>query len=275
MTFSLINAVQICIITFKSKRMKKLYLFVPMLLLSVLSSCVNVEEHYVFQKDGACKIDYRFNLGKAVSVLSNLLPDSVKQTPSYLLQKDTAINFFSDLTEAERKKLSNDQVDLARATLLHLKMNLKNNQMLASVEYEAKSAKEVKYFLTHISKIAQQQKVGQLISDPQVMQAGASSGGMGINEDYFNYDISTKKFSRQVDTVKFRQYFRQNEAMYSMAKAALIEMPYSVLMRFPRAIKKTGNVRAKLSADKKTLTLNSTLEEIVKMPKLMNLKVEY
>jgi len=34
-------------------------------------------------------------------------------------------------------------------------------------------------------------------------------------------------------------------------------------------------LRAKLSADKKTLTLNSTLQEIVKTPKLMNLKVEY
>ena len=255
--------------------MKKLYFPLLMLLLSVFSSCVNVEEHYVFQKGGACKIDYRFNMGRAVSVLSNLLPDSVKQTPSYLMQKDTAINFYSDLTAAERKKLSNDQVDLARATLLHLKMNLKSSQMQVNVQYEAKSAKEVKYFLTHVSKLAQQQKIGQLISDPQVMQTGASSGGMGINEDYFDYDISGKKFSRQIDTVKFRQYFRQNEAMYSMAKAALIEMPYSVLMRFPRPVKKTGNVRAKLSADKKTLTLNSTLGEIIKTPKLMNLKVEY
>lgn len=255
--------------------MNKLYFLVLILLLSAFSSCMNVEERYVFQKDGACKIDYRYNMGKAVSVLSNLLPDSVKQTPSYLLQKDTAINFFSGLTEAERKKLNNDEVDLARATLLHLKMNLKNSQMLANVQYEAKSPKEVKYFLTHIANIAQQQKIGQLISNPQVMQAEASSGGMGINEDYFNYDISTKKFSRQVDTVKFRKYFAQNEAMYNMAKAALIEMPYSVTMRFPRPVKKTGNLRAKLSADKKMLTLNSTLEEIVKMPKLMNLKVEY
>lgn len=255
--------------------MKKLYFPLLMLLLSMFFSCMNVEEHYVFLKGGACKIDYRFNLGKAVSVLSNLLPDSVKQTQSYLMQKDTAVNFYGDLTDAERKKLSNDQVDLARATLLHLKMNLKNNQVLVNVQYEAKSAKEVKYFLTHVSKIAQQQKIGQLISDPQVMQTEASSGGMGITEDYFDYDISSKKFSRQVDTIKFRQYFRQNEAMYSMAKAALIEMPYSVMMRFPRPIKKTGNLRAKLSADKKTLTLNSTLEEIVKTPKLMNLKVEY
>jgi hypothetical protein len=255
--------------------MKKLYFVVLMLLLSVISSCVNVEEHYTFLKDGACKIDYRFNMGKAVAVLANLLPDSVKQTPSYLMQKDTAINFYSDLTQEERKKLSNDEVNLARATLLHLKMNLKNNQMLVNVQYEAKGSKEVKYFLTHFSDIAQQQKIGQLISDPQVMQAEASSGGMGINAAYFDYDISAKKFSRQVDTVKFRKYFKQNEAMYNMAKAALIAMPYSVVMHFPRPVKKTGNTRAKLSSDKKQLTLNSSLEEIAKSPKIINLKVEY
>ncbi len=255
--------------------MNKLYFAVLILLLSVISSCVNVEERYVFLKDGACKIDYRFNMGKAVSVLSNLLPDSVKQTPSYFTQKDTAINFFSDLTDAERKKLSNDQVDIARATLLHLKINLKNNQMLATVQYEAKSSKEVKYFLTHISTIAQQQKIGQLISNPQLIQSSSGSGGMGINEDYFNYDISSKHFTRKVDTVKFRKYFKQNEAMFNMAKAALIEMPYTVVMHFPRPVKKTGNLRAKLSPDKKQLTLNTDFEEIAKSPQLMNLKIEY
>lgn len=255
--------------------MKKFYFVLLMLLLSVFSSCMNVEERYVFLKGGACKIDYRFNLGKAVSVLSNLLPDSVKQSSSYLAAKDTAVNFYSDLTDAERKKLNNDQTDLARATLLHLKMNLKNHQMLINVQYEAANSKEVKYFLTHISNIAQQQKIGRLISDPQVMQAGAGSGGMGINEDYFDFDISSKRFSRKVDTVKFRKYFKQNEAMFNMAKAALIEMPYSVVMRFPRPVKKTGNVRAKLSADKKQLTLSSNLEEISKTPQIMNLKVEY
>lgn len=255
--------------------MNKLYFAVLILLLSVFFSCANVEERYVFQKNGSCKINYIFNMGKAVSVLSNLLPDSVRQSPSYLMPKDTAINFYSDLTEAERKKLNNDQIDLARATLLHLKLNLKNKQMLASVQYEAKSPKEVKYFLTHISNIAQQQKIGQLISDPQLIQASSGSGGMGINEDYFNYDISTKHFSRKVDTVKFRKYFKQNEAMFNMAKAALIDMPYSVIMHFPRPVKKTGNVKAKLSPDKKQLTLSSNFEEIVKTPQLMNLKVEY
>ncbi len=260
---------------FKLKGMNKLYFVMLMLLLSVVSSCMNVEERYVFLKDGACKIDYRFNMGKAVSVLSNLLPDSIKQTPSYLTAKDTAINFYSDLTDAERKKLNSDQINLARATLLHLKMNLKNNQMLVNVQYEAKNPKEFKYFLTHVSNIAQQQKIGQLIGEPQVMQTGASSGGMGINEDYFNYDISSKHFTRKVDTVKFRKYFKQNEAMFTMAKAALIDMPYSVVMRFPRPVKKTGNTRAKLSPDKKQLTLTSDVDEISKNPKLLNLKVEY
>jgi hypothetical protein len=254
--------------------MKKLYFVVLMLLLSVVSSCVNVEERYTFLKDGACKIDYRFNMGKAVAVLANLLPDSVRQSPSYLVAKDTAVHFLSDLPDSTRKKLSSDQVDIARATMLHLKMNLKNNQMLATVQYEAKSPKEVKYYLTHISKLAQKQQLGQLLSNPQMMTT-ATSRGMIIGQDYFDYEISSKKFYRKVDTVKFRKYFKQNEAMYNMAKAALIEMPYSVIMRFPRPVKKTGNVKAKLSVDKKQLMLTSDLEEISKNPKLLNLKIEY
>lgn len=255
--------------------MRKLYFPLAMLLLWTFSSCVNIEERYVFLKDGACKIDYRFNMGKAVSVLSNLLPDSVKETPSYLMPKDTVINFLSDLSDSVRRKLSNDQVNLARATILHLKLDLKNSQMLANVQYEAKNPKEVKYFLTHISAIAQKQRLGQLMSDPTVAKSEATSRGMGISEDYFNYDIGSRHFYRKVDTVKFRKHFKQNEAMFNMAKAALIDMPYSVVMHFPRPVKKTGNLHAKLSADKKLLTLNTDLEEISKKPQVMDLKVEY
>lgn len=254
--------------------MKKLYFAVLMLLLWVISSCANVEEHYVFQKNGSCKINYTFNMGKTVSVLSNLLPDSVKQATSYLMPKDTAVNFLTGLSDSARAKLSSDQVDIARATMMHLKMNLKNNQMLASVQYDAKSPKEVKYFLTHISKLAQKQQLGDLLNNDQVL-ATTKSRGIVISQDYFNYDISTKHFTRKVDTVKFRKYFKQNEAMFNMAKAALIDMPYTVIMRFPRQVKKTGNIRAKLSSDKKQLILSSTLEEVAKSPQIMDLKVEY
>ncbi len=254
--------------------MKKLYFGVLMLLLSMFSSCVNVEERYTFLKDGACKIDYRFNMGKAVSVLSNLLPDSIKQTPSYLTAKDTAINFLSDLSDSTRKKLNGEQVNVARSTMLHFKMNLKNNLMLATLQYEAKNPKEIKYFLTHISKLAQKQQLGQVLNSPQMLSPSTNRGTV-ISQDYFNYDIGSRHFTRKVDTVKFRKYFRQNEAMFNMAKAALIEMPYSVVMHFPHPVKKTGNIRAKLSSDKKLLTLISSLEEITKTPQIMNLKVEY
>lgn len=274
MTFSLINTFQICIITSKSKSMKKRYFLVPMLLLSVISSCVNVEERYVFQKNGSCKINYTFNMGKAVSILSNLLPDSVRQSPSYLMPKDTAVNFLNGLTDSARAKIKGEQVDVARSTMLHIKMNLKNNQMLATVQYDARSPKEVKYFLTHISKLAQKQQLGELLNNQQVLST-ASSRGIVISQDYFNYDIGSKHFSRKVDTVKFRKYFKQNEAMFNMAKAALLDMPYNVTMHFPRPVKKTGNSRAKLSPDKKQLTLNSNFEDIVKSPQIMNLKVEY
>jgi hypothetical protein len=254
--------------------MNKLYFAVILLLLSVVSSCVNVEEHYVFQKNGSCKINYTFNMGKAVSVLSNLLPDSIRQSPSYLMPKDTAVNFLSGLPDSARAKLNSDQIDIARSTMMHLNMNLKNSQMTASVQYDARNPKEVKYFLTHISKLAQKQQLGELLSNQQVLST-ASSRGIVISQDYFNYDISSKHFTRKVDTVKFRKYFKQNQAMFNMAKAALIDMPYTVMMRFPRPVKKTGNLRAKLSPDKKQLTLNSDFEEIVKSPQVMNLKVEY
>jgi len=61
--------------------MKKLYLPVIFLALVCLSSCVDVEEHYDFKADGSCKVAYGFDMSRAVSVLMNLMSDSVKATP--------------------------------------------------------------------------------------------------------------------------------------------------------------------------------------------------
>ena len=63
--------------------MRKAYVLILFLAVVCLSSCVDVEEHYDFKADGSCKVAYTFDMGKAMSVLMNLMPDSIKAAPQF------------------------------------------------------------------------------------------------------------------------------------------------------------------------------------------------
>jgi PBP1b-binding outer membrane lipoprotein LpoB len=80
--------------------MKRFYFLVILLLVFCLSSCVDIEEHYDFKADGSCSVVYDFDMSKAVSVLMNLMTDSVQSTPEFKMVKDTSLNFYSALPDS-------------------------------------------------------------------------------------------------------------------------------------------------------------------------------
>ena len=75
--------------------MKKIYLIIGFLVLICFSSCVDIEEHYDFKADGSVNVVYGFDMSRAVSVLMNLMSDSVRATPQFAMVKDTTLNFYS------------------------------------------------------------------------------------------------------------------------------------------------------------------------------------
>ena len=86
--------------------MKKLYLPLILLVALCFSSCVDIEEHYDFKSDGTCKVAYAFDMSRAVSVLVNLMSDSVKETPQFSLVKDTTLNFYTAIPDSAQQKLN-------------------------------------------------------------------------------------------------------------------------------------------------------------------------
>src|SRR5476651_830481 len=115
----------------KYQCMKKLYLALFLLFAFSLTSCVDLEEEYVFHADGSCNVIYNFDMSTAVSVLANLLPDSVKQSPQYAALKDTTVNFYMALPDTAQLKMDSTQTGMAKNSDLVLVMNLKRNVMKA------------------------------------------------------------------------------------------------------------------------------------------------
>lgn len=254
--------------------MKKLYIPVILLLFFCLSSCVDIEEHYDFKADGSCAVVYDFDMSKAVSVLMNLMSDSVRSTPEFGMVKDTSLNFYSALPDTTISKMTPDEITMANASRLKVKMNLKNNLMKVSLAHDAKNITDLQYYLAHISKLSSIGGVNALTKnnkksnsfDPQQLISG---------EDYYIYEITEKKFYRIIDLSKFNAFLKRTSSTFAMAKAMLIETPYKVVLNFAKPVKKINNPHAILSADRRRVTLQTSMDDIIKNPSSMNLKIDF
>ncbi|MBB6127649.1 hypothetical protein [Mucilaginibacter lappiensis] len=254
--------------------MKKIYLPLIFLAILCLSSCVDIEEQYDFKADGSCNVVYGFDMSKAVSVLVNLMSDSVKETPQFSLVKDTTLNFYSAMPDSTQQKMSIEETNMAKTSDLSINMNLKKSIMKVNITHVAKNAADLQYYLQNLSKIALNSRINAFASADKASKS-FDARQMVAGQDYYSYDITPHKFYRIIDKVKFNAFLKKTQSTFMMAKAMLIDMPYKVILKFAKPVKKLNNPKAVLSADRRSVTLVTSMDEVIKNPAVMNLKIDF
>ena len=254
--------------------MKKINLILIFLAVLCLSSCVDIEEHYDFKADGSVNVVYGFDMSKAVSVLMNLMSDSVRATPQFSMVKDTTLNFYSALPDSTQIKMNLDQINMAKSSNLTVKMDLKKSIMKVSITHVAKNAADLQYYLQHISKISMSNQLNSIASN-NAEPRGFDAQQLVAGQDYYDYEITPHKFYRIINKAKFNAFLKKSQSTLAMAKAMLIDMPYKIVLNFAKPVKKVNNSKAVLSADRKHVTLITDMDEVIKNPSVMNLKIDF
>ncbi|MGZ3945336.1 MAG: hypothetical protein ACXVJB_10355 [Mucilaginibacter sp.] len=254
--------------------MKKRYLLLMLFVMLCFSSCLDIEERFDFKPDGSCNVVYGFDMSSAISVLTNLMTDSGKETPQFSLVKDTTLNFYTALPDSTQQKMSPEEVNMVKSSNLSIKMDLRKNIMKVNVNHVAKNAADLEYYLKHISKISMNSQL-KSISKGEKQPLGFDAQQLVAGEDYYTYEVTPHKFYRIIDKVKFNAFLKKTQSAFSMAKAMLIDMPYKVILNFAKPVKKINNPKAVLSADRKRVTLITNMDDVIKNPSLMNLKIDF
>ncbi|MCC8427005.1 hypothetical protein [Mucilaginibacter sp. UR6-11] len=254
--------------------MKKLYMLFILVIMLSFTSCVDIEEHYDFKLDGSCNVVYGFDMGRAISVFKNLLTDSAKSTPQFNLVKDTTMSFLAAMPDSLEKKLTKDELAMAHNSNLSIKMDLQKNVMKMSITHSAKDAADLQYYLQHLSKIPMDGKLGSVTKNNQQAR-GFDAQQLVAGQDYYQYEVTPHKFYRIVDKTKFNAFLKKTQSTLVMAKAMLIDMPYKVILNFAKPVKKVNNPKAIVSADRRRVTLITTMDDAIKDPSVMNLKIDF
>jgi hypothetical protein len=250
---------------------KKLYFLIILFLAGMCTSCVDIVERYNFKANGACDVIYDFDMSRAVAVLHNLLSDSVTATPQFAMVKDTVMNLYSALPDSTQNKLNFEQTKLAKSSNLAIDMNLKKDIMKVSIRHQADSPAGLEYYLQQLSKLANYNQLGKKGNAVNIMNAQQLIAG----QDCYAYQVTSHKFCRIIDKTKFNNFLKKTQSTFAMAKAMLIDMPYKVVLNFAKPVKKIDNKKAVLSADRKQVILQTNMDELIKNPSVMNLKIDF
>jgi hypothetical protein len=251
--------------------MKKLYFLIILGLAFTVNSCVDIVERYNFKANGTCDVIYDYDMSHAVAILHNLLSDSVAATPQFAMVKDTVMNLYTALPDSTQSKMSREEMKLAQSSNLAINMNLKQNMMKVSIRHAAESPAEMEYFLQQMSKLANYNQLSKKGGDLNMFNAQQLIAG----QDCYAYQVTSHKFIRIIDKAKFNAFLKRTQSTFAMAKAMLIETPYKVVLNFAKPVKKIDNKNAIVSADRKQVTLQTNMDELIKNPALMNLRIDF
>jgi hypothetical protein len=254
--------------------MKKFYFLIIMSLCVCCSSCVDVVEQYTFKANGSCNVTYNFDMSHAVSVLMNLMSDSVASSPQFAIVKDTSMNYYSALPDSTQARMTAEEVDIAKTSNLSILMNLRRSLMKVSISHEAKTPADLQFYLQRLSKLAADNHLGGAGKDAKGFR-GADVQQLIAGQDCYTYQITPHKFYRIIDKDKFNVFLKKTQSTFAMARAMLIETPYKLVLKFAKPVKKLDNPKAVLSADRRQVVLQTNMDEIMRNPTLMNLKIDF
>ncbi|MCF6347189.1 MAG: hypothetical protein L3J20_02660 [Flavobacteriaceae bacterium] len=239
-------------------KLKTLLLFIG--LITSLTSCMFTEEIYI-NNNGSGKYAFKIDMSEMMRSMGEMSPnDSLKESKVL----DTII-FFKDILEEnkdsiaaldkEDKEIIEDLKDLK----LHMQVDEEKGKMLLDFKMDFNNISELKNMEQKIAK-------AQALSEKKKKK----DKSMPSNSDV-SYSFKGKTFSRKV-TLKDVTEEQLNEI--KEASAFLEGGLYKIIYHFESEIKSVSFKGAKLSNDKKTMTIEVPMDSIIKNQKLLDFEVK-
>lgn len=258
--------------------MKKFYLFAFIIILFSILSC-EIKEEITINKDGSGEVYYNYDLSKLVKEFK--LDTQVKKDGEKPV--DTIIDFNQLLNNPKFKdrisSLTPEKKEMLKS-LKNMKMKMvmdeANKKMSFGFGFSFKNIDSLKNMFEKIQKAQQfssNKKQTNMVQDKPIYQ-----GLSGANQD-LSYKYNGKIFQRTVKLKKLRTEEEQKEIDKDVKQndktdALFNKLKYTIVLHFPKKIKKVNAKIAVFSKDKKTVTISYGLDTYLKNPENLNLKVK-
>jgi hypothetical protein len=259
--------------------MKFISLVLFSLVTLIFSSCLDTEEKIVVNADNSGSYSMTLDLGKMLEMAATMgaKPDSDRAKE----KKDTTIylkNYLDTATNitAEEKALYRDGV-------LSMKMDEEKNEMKIVVSCPFKKIGDLASIKNNFFNVIQKLKAFENATGEKSKGNDSEDVKMGMKStnpigDQFTFLASAGKISNTINNIeayKAKIAADSSLAMMSQMSAMIGDFKYRTVLVLPKVVKKYDGPGSSISTDKKTLTFETTLTEMMEHPEKVSYIVEY
>jgi hypothetical protein len=261
---------------------KKIIFILPLLAL-FLSSCFDIKETYNLNQDGSYTLDYNMDMSGLLEIANTMMPDSMKQSPTYSLKKDTTVEF-SNLPDSLKSRFNIQEKELLMQTKMRTQMDLAAGIFKIGIETKGKSLAGLNYFLSNFGTVLDKGKgtimmmppSGEKTGDARATDAfGGQDPDLPFKNKEYDYVITANSFERKIRPEVLAASNEKKESLYAMMKGMSIKMKSTVIINLPKPATSIENSKATLSADKKQFKLALDMMEAIAHPEMLNFKINY
>jgi len=254
--------------------MKLLKFLLPVFVICCFTGCLDIDENVNIKKDGSGQLVMDMDMSQMVELIQQYAGKD-ELAKKGMEKMDTTI-LLKDIVDTLHN-LSAEKKALLRPGSVHIKLNL-----------------DEKVFKTHMqfpfTSLDNLQKLYGAMSDGSLGSAnlfggltpggGQEGGGASPDINQFNgiYDFTVKDgaMSKKLNQDKWAK-LKDDPQLSQMKQAAQmgVEILYTTTLQFPRPVKSVDNTLAKLSEDKKTVTIKYNLVDVFDHPEQFGYSIEY
>ncbi len=246
--------------------------------LVMLVSCYEVNEEIVLNDNGSGTYVTKMDMGALLQMMQTmggeeeLSKNGLDRPIDTLIRLKEVMDGSNELSPAQKK--------LFREGTVRLQMNVKEGLFKTDVFFPFSTHDELARLMAGsgsgsmaevFKKVFSEQEGG---SEDDVSPIGQDQGLDQLNS-VFDVTITKNAIVRKLNKTRYDAMMEQPEIAQAKQMASAVEIQYTTSIKLPRAVKKADNELVKLSADKKTVTIQYNLMDIFDQPDKFSYSIEY
>jgi hypothetical protein len=252
--------------------MKILKFILPLALAFGFTGCLDINEKLDIKKDGSGTLTMDMDMSQMIDMLQTYMGKD-ELAKKGLEKMDTTI-YLKDIIDT-LSTLSADKKAVLSPGSVHIKIDLDAKVFTTHMVFPFTSQ-------ANLQKLYATMNDGSSLGSAQLFGGlgGDASGGASPDINQFNgiYDFTSTDglITKHLNADKWKAL--QNQPQFAQIKQAGqmgVEINYTSTIVLPRPVKSVDNPLAKLSDDKKTITLKFNLIEVFDHPEQFGYKIEY
>jgi hypothetical protein len=258
--------------------MRKITFFFLTLLAITLTGCLDTVEEISVNANGTgvyrttMDMSGMFDMIEMMAAMDTSANGQLKKLSEKDIDSVMNLRSFTDTSStltAEQKALFHDAT-------MHMIMKQEDKVFKITMSYPFKNLADVQKIIDLNSEGKGVDLLGKNKNDSQNVPGMESKGGFPSINNYYDVTIKNGLIERKVNEEKLTA-LKNDEQLKEMkgAEDMMSSITYNTIIHLPRAAKKAEGEKIKLSADKKTVTIKSTLMDLFDDPKSLGFAIEY